>query len=570
MPTEDEAALLRTHIDASGTEGLSDADDFLWRMLHVPRVGPRLRALGAASTTEGASAYLRRQLDVVSSGCEQALTSVGLRGVLGVVLAVGNAMNEGNALRGGASGFGLEALSKLMTVKSTTNGGNQAATLLHYCAEQLSAISAKTADANADPTTTTKPTGALLRAELRRVPDAATIDVGELRREATRLFKDVDELEEEVRHAKLEAAETDAEADVNDTDARSTQLRQWADEALPADLWDTGDGFRRFCARRVCAVLEEGLASCQEQCTKLRAALDSADDAYARLEAAFGAGAVVSESDAGGGGGGSGGGVPPARQILIELSKFGAALDKADKDNARQHNLAASLRKLRQTPPRQATPSAPAAPMAALPPTATDGERYQAGASSTGAPAAHTLASSAPESGGRGGGSDVYSRQLSDPTPPGVSLAHSWPLFDESRLFPELIAPPPSATPCTPRPLSRLSGSDGRLSSGDNGSGDEPRVRRSSSLPEGGEPMSLASLDMQLDDQLIDQAEKLLSRPRPAARRRGAGGVRPASAGSGASSTPSPRCTPEASDPRPGSPLAQARGSAYDAEEEYF
>ena len=52
---------------------------------------------------------------------------------LGVVLAVGNEMNEGTA-RGGASGFGLEVLSALMAVKSTR--GDEM-TLMHFVAEPV-------------------------------------------------------------------------------------------------------------------------------------------------------------------------------------------------------------------------------------------------------------------------------------------------------------------------------------------------------------------------------------------------------------------------------------------------
>ena len=39
---QEEATMLRAHVEASGVDGLSDADDFLWRMLHVPRAKPRL------------------------------------------------------------------------------------------------------------------------------------------------------------------------------------------------------------------------------------------------------------------------------------------------------------------------------------------------------------------------------------------------------------------------------------------------------------------------------------------------------------------------------------------------
>ena len=479
LPTTDEAQLLRSHIDASGSDGLSNADDFLFRMLHVPRVGPRLHALATSSSAEAGCAYLLRQLEVAAAGCDQAVGSGGLCCVLGVVLAVGNAMNEGNVLRGGAAGFGLETLSTLMSVKSTMVGSNNASTLLHYCVEQLGSLGSVDGAAN-------KTSADTLRAELRRVPDAATIDVRELRREATRLFNDIDELAFEVEVARAEAAES--EAIEEEAVARRAQLDRWCDEQLPADLWGMGDAARLFCARRFCAVLEGGLMPCQEHCAKLRAALDHVDSAYARLEAAFGEGAVM--ADAGGGGGG--GAVPPARQILIELSKFCAALEKAEKDNARQHNLAGQLRKLRQTPTRRPiTPTAPQAATAELPPMVAGGE------GPTTLPA----------------------------------------LMDESRLFPEEM-PPSIMAACTPPLLTRVS-SAGRLSSGGGSfggaSGGEPCVRRSSSLPDSG---GAAPADLP-DEVLFDQAERLLSRPRPPGHNRRAGGARPSCGNT-------PKGTPEA------------------------
>lgn len=46
------------------------------------------------------------------------LQSDGVRGVVGLVLALGNHMNGGSRVRGQADGFGLEILPKLKDVKS--------------------------------------------------------------------------------------------------------------------------------------------------------------------------------------------------------------------------------------------------------------------------------------------------------------------------------------------------------------------------------------------------------------------------------------------------------------------
>lgn len=49
---------------------------------------------------------------------EALLESDGVRGVVGLVLALGNHMNGGSRVRGQADGFGLEILPKLKDVKS--------------------------------------------------------------------------------------------------------------------------------------------------------------------------------------------------------------------------------------------------------------------------------------------------------------------------------------------------------------------------------------------------------------------------------------------------------------------
>jgi hypothetical protein len=58
MPTEDEANLLRAHVESNGVDGLSTADEFLWRMLHVPRVRPRLQAYAVSATCEAGCASM--------------------------------------------------------------------------------------------------------------------------------------------------------------------------------------------------------------------------------------------------------------------------------------------------------------------------------------------------------------------------------------------------------------------------------------------------------------------------------------------------------------------------------
>lgn len=69
------------------------------------------------------------EITLLNSACEQLRKSDALRGVLQRVLALGNYLN-GTSNRGGAYGFKLADLSKLVQVKS----GDNKTTLLHYLA----------------------------------------------------------------------------------------------------------------------------------------------------------------------------------------------------------------------------------------------------------------------------------------------------------------------------------------------------------------------------------------------------------------------------------------------------
>ena len=175
LPTEEESEQISAHLALISPEVprperplLAEADEFLHRMMALPRVGPRLSAYMTAKAIGPLARTLQRQLEYAVAGASQARTSSAMQRALGVVLAVGNAMNEGTA-RGEASAFGLEVLSVLMTVKSTKGGE---VTLIHYVSEQCAELGAN---------------AAALRMELKRLPEAAALDLGEVYKEAARL-----------------------------------------------------------------------------------------------------------------------------------------------------------------------------------------------------------------------------------------------------------------------------------------------------------------------------------------------------------------------------------------------
>ena len=542
MPSAEEGEQLNAHVSVSGTDGLSTADDFLWRMLQIPRVQPRLTAFAVATTSEASGNYLSRQLDLIATGCEQATASIGLRSALGVVLAIGNTLNDGNTLRGGAIGFGLEALATLMSVRSTQGSD---ATLMHFIVEQLTNVRG----GDGTPLTATS-----LRNELKRVPEAAMIDVEDLRREIVKLEREVMVMGEEVRIAGDEAGLINEEE--GGGEPRAMQLRAWRDEPLPEELLlgsggggeGGGGGLAGYYARRAVAILDERLHGCMTLCSKLKGRIEEVDDAYKSLEVAFGEGAVVTDggSDRVAGGGGN---VHPARQILIELSNFIAAFEKAEKDNTRRQGLAATLRKLRNTggggdgspratpPLNSLTSPVPPPPSSSLPPPVV----------------------------------------VQEPPPPqaaaavDVSLASSWnePLMEESRLFPSpqqqaalySSAPPailgsrtmPGLLSSSPPALSPAA--KALLTSPGEGSGGGgcPTVRRSSSYP----------VEVVDSAPLIEQAERLLSRPRGPSRRSRAAHAGGGEGGSGTASSSSSQVVSPAV-------ARQASSNAYASEEEYF
>ena len=93
------------------------------------------------------------------------------------------------------------------------------------------------------------------------------------------------------------------------------------------------------------ARLNMRLHGCMTLCSKLKGRIEEVDEAYKSLEVAFGEGAVVTDggSDRVAGGGGN---VHPARQILIELSNFIAAFEKAEKDKEKNKEKKPTLSEL--------------------------------------------------------------------------------------------------------------------------------------------------------------------------------------------------------------------------------
>ena len=147
------------------------------------------------------------------------------RSVVTIVLAIGNYLN-GSTKKGGAHGFSLKDLEKLLQVKTTDNKG----TLMHYLANFL---------------TSKKPELCAFLTELKPVQDSSTIDVGELLKDFNGQKKKLNELKKEadiskglggdnfIRRMKLFIS--DAESLLNATEKEFNQL--WTDLKVQIIGW---------------------------------------------------------------------------------------------------------------------------------------------------------------------------------------------------------------------------------------------------------------------------------------------------------------------------------------------
>jgi hypothetical protein len=111
---------------------LPEPDLFLWRCSLVPRFPAKLRAVVALRGAADAAHTVTQRAATLTRACTTVTGSTALRSLVAVVLAVGNAMNQGTA-RGGAKGFRLESLLRLRSTK----GSDGRTSLLDYVVTTL-------------------------------------------------------------------------------------------------------------------------------------------------------------------------------------------------------------------------------------------------------------------------------------------------------------------------------------------------------------------------------------------------------------------------------------------------
>ena len=238
LPTPEELETIREYV--GDRESLGRVEAFFLVLSDVDRLGPRLSALQASQQFQPGWESLADELRTVMTATEQVRSAPALTSILQRVLAIGNYLN-GTSARGGAYGFKLADLGKLVQVKSADNK----TTLLHYLAKFIAANSATAVDD--------------LRAQLNALPEAKDIPMAEKKGELAKLISSYKAAQAQLDFATAKADGSDAmvpllkafcddakqkldtlEADCTATEVKLKELATWLAEkaaATTADLF---------------------------------------------------------------------------------------------------------------------------------------------------------------------------------------------------------------------------------------------------------------------------------------------------------------------------------------------
>nr|KAJ3419031.1 hypothetical protein HK105_007490 [Polyrhizophydium stewartii] len=107
---------------------LGKAEQFLWEINKVPRLDQRLNILNYKLKFHDRLQESRPQIEAVIEASSQLKDNKKIARLLQIILALGNYMNADSAAKGGAFGFTLDSLTKLIDVKSA----DRKTSLLNY------------------------------------------------------------------------------------------------------------------------------------------------------------------------------------------------------------------------------------------------------------------------------------------------------------------------------------------------------------------------------------------------------------------------------------------------------
>ncbi|KAJ1680355.1 hypothetical protein EV182_000137 [Spiromyces aspiralis] len=127
IPTPDERALLAGHMD--NKDRLAKPERFFLEMMQIHRYEHRLKVMYTYVTWPERYRDIEHDIGSIMSASHAVLQSVNFPKILEIILSIGNFMN-GSGFRGGAYGFRIASLNKLMDTKAQDNK----TTLLHFVA----------------------------------------------------------------------------------------------------------------------------------------------------------------------------------------------------------------------------------------------------------------------------------------------------------------------------------------------------------------------------------------------------------------------------------------------------
>jgi hypothetical protein len=133
LPTDQEVAALQSYTGPK--EDLGMAEQFLFELLCIPRLKPRLQCFVFILEFNARLHDLSENVEVFSYAINDISKCTKIVKLLEVILAIGNYLN-GTGPRGGAYGFKLEVLAKLADTKTADNKS----TLLHYIVTFVSQV----------------------------------------------------------------------------------------------------------------------------------------------------------------------------------------------------------------------------------------------------------------------------------------------------------------------------------------------------------------------------------------------------------------------------------------------
>ncbi|KAK2857271.1 hypothetical protein Q5P01_006006 [Channa striata] len=132
LPTEAEVKLLRQYErDRKPLEALSDEDRFMMQFSRIERLSQRMSIMTFMGNFSDNMQMLTPQLHAIIAASVSIKSSLKLKKILEIILALGNYMNSSK--RGAVYGFKLQSLDLLLETKST----DRKQTLLHYIANVL-------------------------------------------------------------------------------------------------------------------------------------------------------------------------------------------------------------------------------------------------------------------------------------------------------------------------------------------------------------------------------------------------------------------------------------------------